>query len=54
MYKIYRMPTPQGEQVCILRAIDNAHISSDENHYQNIEYQEWLAEGNEPEEWTGE
>jgi hypothetical protein len=43
-----------GDQLCIIRLIDGAHISSDTSHPDWVAYQEWLAEGNTPEEWNPE
>lgn len=51
MYKKYILETQYGEQVCIIRTSDNAHISSDETHPDWVTYQAWVAEGNTPEEW---
>jgi hypothetical protein len=51
MYKKYILETQYGEQVCIFRTSDNAHISSDETHPDWVTYQAWVSEGNEPEEW---
>ena len=52
MYKILTLETQYGTQICIIRTLDNAHISSDETHYDYIAYLAWVAEGNEAEEWS--
>jgi len=54
MYKQMLLETQYGEQVCIIRTSDGAHISTDETHHDWIQYQAWLAEGNTPEEWQPE
>jgi hypothetical protein len=54
MYKKYVIETQYGEQLCIIRMSDNAHISSDETHPDYQAYLTWLAEGNTPEEWNPE
>ena len=52
MYKKYLVSTSHGEQVCIIRTSDNAHISDDETHPDNLAYLAWVAEGNIAEEWN--
>jgi len=54
MYKKYLFETQYGEQLCVIRTSDNTHISSDESHPDWVAYQEWLADGNTPEEWNPE
>ena len=54
MYKILTLETQYGTQICIIRTLDNAHISSDETHYDYIAYLAWVAEGNTPKEWSPE
>ena len=53
MYKIRTDISQYGEQICIIRTSDNAHISSDESHRDYQAYLAWVAEGNTAEEWTG-
>jgi hypothetical protein len=52
MYQKYLLQTSLGEQVCIIRTSDNAHISSDETHPDWVTYQAWVADGNTAEEWN--
>jgi hypothetical protein len=55
MYQIYTIEHPlHGPQTCIFRTIDGAHISTDETHPDYLAFQEWVAEGNTPTEWTPE
>jgi hypothetical protein len=54
MYKKYSINTSHGEQVCIIRTSDNAHISSDETHTDYQQYLAWVAEGNTATEWQPE
>jgi hypothetical protein len=54
MYKKYLLQTQYGEQVCVIRTFDNAHISSDETHPDYQHYLAWVALGNTAEEWSPE
>lgn len=51
MYK--KMQTPFGKPAtAVFRINDGACIPFDEANIDYQQYLEWLAEGNEPEEWT--
>ena len=52
MYKKYSITTMYGEQVCIIRTSDNAHISDDASHSDYQQYMAWVAEGNTAEEYN--
>jgi hypothetical protein len=54
MYKKYLVSTSHGEQVCIIRTSDNAHISDDVSHSDYQQYIAWVAEGNTADEWSPE
>jgi hypothetical protein len=54
MYQTRTIETQYGTQVCVIRTLDNAHISSDESHADYQAYLAWLAEGNTPEPWPTE
>lgn len=54
MYQTFTIKTPYADQQVVIRTEDGAHISTDPDHRDWIAYQEWLAAGNTPTEWTRE
>jgi hypothetical protein len=54
MYQRFVISTIYGDQECVIRTADKAHISSDESHPDYQQYLAWLADGNTPEPWQPE